>query len=354
MKSGEKTVPKKIIFFLCIIFIILTLSAAGCISPAQQTPWTPQITKLTDYPEYNLYFAEYAHDDKLDELLSENITDIKLLSERISQLCAPGSNVKINLPTIGCSVFLASDGDDFIVGRNYDLDDTDCMIVHTTPVNGYESIAFADISMYASDPENPADAAEARVAPYLSMDGLNEAGVCISVLAVDGPAVSQNTGKAVVNPPLIIRLVLDKAGSTDEAVNLISQYDANFKSPFQFFIADRTGKSAVVNYIQNEMTVTYNQKLLTNFYICPVPDDYPAGHGEDRYETAEEMLEETRYQADAKRGFEILRAAAQTPETGGIGTTQWSVVYHLSKGYADVVFQRNWDDIHSCSLSEVM
>ncbi|MDO5847103.1 MAG: linear amide C-N hydrolase [Methanocorpusculum sp.] len=359
MTSSKKTAfTKYFLIFAAVLAAVAVTCSAGCIlSPEDPEKWTPAITQLTDYPEYNLYLAEYTHDDKLDDLLAEQITDAGMLSARIAELCAPGENVRIKRPVPGCTVFLSyenpASAGQFLVGRNFDFSDTSCILVHTVPDNGYESIAFADINMYASDPAgDPANAGEALVSPYLCMDGLNEAGVFIAVLAADGPAVHQNTGKPTATAPFFIRLVLDKAADADEAVALMSQYDANFTSGFQYYIADKSGKTAVVNYIHDEMTVTYDEKILTNFYLCPVPEDYPAGHGQDRYETVETMLDAVLYETDTAKAFDILEASAQIPEMETLGTTQWSVVYHLGTGTADAVFQRHWNDIIDTSLSK--
>ena len=366
MDPGKKTaLTRPILILAAAAAVIILCCSAGCVisETTAAEEWTPEITQLTDYPEYNLYLAEYTHDDKLDELIAEHITDTGLLNRRIAELCAPGTDVRIKLPAPACTVFISSDATSevtseeppegsfegqYLAGRNFDFGDTSCMLVHTVPDNGYESIAFADINMYASDPAgDPANPQDALISPYLCMDGLNEAGVFIAVLVADGPAVHQNTGKPVATAPFIIRLVLDKAADVYEAVLLIGDFDAHFASGFQYFIADKSGNTAVVNYIHDELTVVFGETILTNFYVCEIPEDYPEGHGQDRYEIAKTMLEDAGYETDSAKAFEILEAVAQTTEMLDPGTTQWSAVYYLTKGYADVVFRQHWDDVIS-------
>ena len=61
-------------------------------------------------------------------------------------------------------------------------------------------------------------------APYICLDGLNEKGVSIAVLTLDSDPVHQNTGKPAIATTLAIRLVLDRAASTEEAVELLRGY----------------------------------------------------------------------------------------------------------------------------------
>ena len=77
MNSGKKTaLTKLILIFAAAVTVVTVCCSAGCvISPEGPETWTPEITQLTDYPEYNLYLAEYTHDDKLDELIAEHIAD---------------------------------------------------------------------------------------------------------------------------------------------------------------------------------------------------------------------------------------------------------------------------------------
>lgn len=320
---------------------------------SQQTLHTLSVVLLTNYDDYNLYLVDYTNGDyKLDELLSEKITDAADLKKRISELAAPDTGVMLNLPTkTGCSVFLVTDGSEYLVGRNFDLQDTSSLLVHTKPDNGYESIGMAVVNMLnkgaKDDPSNPINA---LVSPYACMDGLNEKGVAITVNSVDGPEINQERGKPVIVAPLIIRLVLDKADSLDSAIELIDNFDARMIAGYQFFIADASGQTAIINYVNNEMVVTRNEKLMTNFYLCDIPENYPTGHGQDRYIIAQETLESADYTMNTTVAFDVLQSIQQTPESGGRGTTQWSVVYHLGSLSTDVACHRHFENIVSFSF----
>ena len=90
------------------------------------------------------------------------------------------------------------------------------------------------------------------------MDGMNEKGLCVAVLMIeDRPAFSQDTGKPDLTTTTAVRLLLDRAASVEEAVELLSGYDLHASAGMMvhFSIADASGRSVAVEYIDNEMRV---------------------------------------------------------------------------------------------------
>lgn len=63
------------------------------------------------------------------------------------------------------------------------------------------------------------------MAPFACLDGVNERGVSIAVLTLDSAPTHQVSGRQHINTALAIRLVLDRAASTQEAVELLARYD---------------------------------------------------------------------------------------------------------------------------------
>ncbi|MFR1297633.1 MAG: linear amide C-N hydrolase [Coprobacillus cateniformis] len=124
-------------------------------------------------------------------------------------------------------------------------------------------------------------------APYAPLDGLNEKGLSIGVLLIPDEATNQQTDKIDITATTAVRLVLDKASTVDEAIEFLKQYDmhSSAKSAYHFQIADANGKSVVVEYINNEISLVKDDKsyqMATNFLLTP--GDYDFGHGQDRYE----------------------------------------------------------------------
>ena len=58
-------------------------------------------------------------------------------------------------------------------------------------------------------------------APFICLDGVNEKGVSIAVLTLPSDPTMHDTGKPKLATSLLFRLVLDRAATTDEALELI-------------------------------------------------------------------------------------------------------------------------------------
>ena len=137
--------------------------------------------------------------------------------------------VHIKAPDFGCSAFTLQEADgNVLMGRNYDFKrDTSAMLVYCEPKGGYKSVAFAALDNISA---NIPDASMKKklatlTAPFICLDGMNEKGVSMAVLTLDSEPVHQNTGKPVIGTTLVIRLILDRAATTEEAVELLNQYD---------------------------------------------------------------------------------------------------------------------------------
>ena len=132
-------------------------------------------------------------------------------------------------PNYGCSAFSIADSDqEILMGRNYDFKiDTSSLLVHCTPKNGYESVAFAALSNISANQPDASLSKKIAVltAPFICLDGMNEKGVSIAVLTLDSEPTVQQTGKQTIFTTLAIRLVLDRAATTQEAVDLLNSYD---------------------------------------------------------------------------------------------------------------------------------
>ena len=87
---------------------------------------------------------------------------------------------------------------------------------------------------------------------YAPLDGMNEKGLAVSVNMIqDSTSINQNTEKSDLTTTTAVRLLLNKAASVDEALDLLRQYDlhASMGMMIHFALADTTGKGVVVEYI---------------------------------------------------------------------------------------------------------
>ena len=247
------------------------------------------------------------------------------------------------------------------MGRNYDFKlDTSALMVRCEPKDGYKSIAFAALNNVGAD---NADAGIAKkmaclTAPFICLDGVNEKGVSIAVLTLPSDPTMHDTGKPKLATSLLIRLVLDRAATTDEALELIEQYDI-FSSngrDYHFVINDATGNSVAVEFDcedpERKMVVTPTQAI-TNFFVMHIDkvdlnsDNgmYGTGKSRKRYEAMLDVLEDNENAVDMDVAWEALRAAAQEPDPNDItSNTQWSIIFNNTDGTAEVAIRRHWDD----------
>lgn len=325
------------------------------------------IEKVTDYEEYNLYRMDVKYEYDLDRLIEYGITDDQSLVDAIVEEALPILPVQIDVPDFGCSAFTLQEADgDILMGRNYDFRrDTSAMLVYCEPEDGYKSVGFAALdNISANTPEESMKKKLATLtAPFICLDGMNEKGVSIAVLTLDSEPVHQNTGKPVIGTTLAIRLILDRAASTAEAVELLQQYDmfASSGRDYHFYITDSTGDGRVIEYdceSETRKMVATPVRSVTNFFalyeyqVLPNQRNGIYGHGKERYDKMEALFDyEEVYTKDA--AWEALKAAAQEPSAEDItSNTQWSIIYDDTNLTAEIILRRNWENVIGYDLKD--
>ena len=325
------------------------------------------IEKLSDYDDgYNLYRMEVKYDYSLDDVINYGIKDNQTMIDAILKDALPLLPVKIEAPSFGCTAFTLTDADgDVHMGRNYDFkNNTSAMLVYCAPKNGYRSVATAaldNVSANAPDESTKMKLAS-LTAPYICLDGLNEKGVSIAVLTLDSDPVHQNTGKPAIATTLAIRLVLDRAASTEEAVELLRGYDmfASSGRDYHFYITDASGDGRVLEYDCNDparpLTVTPSRSV-TNFFVMYKDNVLPNqrngvyGHGRERYDAIEEILDANAGSIDREIAWQALQAASQAPNPQDVtSNTQWSILYDNTALTAEAVIRRDWNTKTSYDL----
>ncbi len=274
--------------------------------------------------------------------------------------------IHMKAPNFGCSAFCTQGADGHtLMGRNYDFkNDTSAMLVYCTPKDGYASVAFAALDNINA---NTPDASMAKklatlTAPFICLDGMNEKGVSIAVLTLDSDPTYQQTGKPMIATTLAIRLVLDRAATTAEAVELLSKYDmfASSGRDYHFYITDASGDGRVLEYDCNDparpLTVTPSRSV-TNFFVMYKDNVLPNqrngvyGHGRERYDAIEEILDANAGSIDREIAWQALQAASQAPNPQDVtSNTQWSILYDNTALTAEAVIRRDWNTKTSYDL----
>jgi hypothetical protein len=252
----------------------------------------------------------------------------------------------------GCSLFVASgDPDRPLFARNFDWDPNPALVLHTDPPDGHASVSIVDISYLGVTPgRDPTTDDTARRmlldAPLLPFDGMNAKGLVVGLAADESGRAGRDAGKPTVGSVRILRLMLDRAATVDEALGVLDRYNLDFDGgpPLHYLIADASGASAVVEFVDGERVVTRGGppwQALTNFRIAGA--DAGVKRADRRYATAAGALTGGGGALDWETAMRVLRDVAQPH-------TQWSVTYEMRTGAVHLVAKQNWADVHDFTL----
>ena len=308
-----------------------------------------------------------------DEFLAQGgaKNDSELIDFITGKLTKGLIDMGLTSPEIGCAGFTAVTPDgDWLFGRNYDFTKTNTVIVRTNPGNGrHASVSTVDLQFLGidenSDVEGLMSVVKCLAAPYAPLDGVNDAGVACGIfMSYQGgdpvTATDQQTDKPDLTSTTMLRLVLDYADSTEEAVELIRQYDLHdsAKTSFHYMIADSTGRSAILEWVPvagvtdaqdtdgaaRELNVIWNDadplsgatdwQYITNFMITPgYYADGDKQPGIDRYQHIGAALAQANgVLADAQAAMDVLAQVGRRTwnNDDGNGCTVHSAVYNLT------------------------
>ncbi len=308
-----------------------------------------------------VYEIDYKADYKLDKLLEQGgASNEEELVQYILKIMLKGLpiNIEYEIPQLACSTFIAENPDGgYIFGRNLDNQSTDCIVVKTEPKAGYKSISVVNLSFLGYNatykPDKLLDRINILATPYFPLDGINEKGLAVGVLQLQAPPTNQKTEKTDVGTTLAIRILLDKCATVKEAVDLLKTFDmhASANGCYHLQIADASGASVVVSYVNNEMVVTEkagDYQCATNFYLHDVPFEYEK-QGTDRYEKLVEVLSENKGVRTPEEGMKLLEYVSiektEPDEEGRVYSTQWSSIYNLTEPSLSICADRDYNNV---------
>ena len=138
----------------------------------------------------------------------------------------------------------------------------------------------------------------------------------------------------------MIRLILDYAGSTSEAVSLIQQYNIRMENPpIHYLIADSSGHSVIVEFVNGKMKVIPNTnpwQVTTNFVIAVTDLQHPPCW---RYQTAITTLEDN-------NGYLSENGAMNLLQSVSVSGTRWSTVFNLKSRKIKIAMGRDFSNLH--------
>ncbi|MCX4472116.1 Penicillin acylase precursor [Micromonospora sp. MW-13] len=228
----------------------------------------------------------------------------------------------------GCSLFAAwGDRSRPLFARNFDWTANPALVLRTDPPDGYATVSLVDMS-YLGVGADPTGDRRLLDAPLLPFDGMNERGLAVGLAADDAATARPAAGRSTVGSVRILRLVLDQAATVDEAVAVFKRHNLDFEGgpPLHYLLADATGASAVVEFVDGAMRVGKGQgnwQVLTNVPVVGVPEE--RRRTDHRYGVLAAGLTKAGGVVDARAALELLNDVRQ-------GHTRWSVTYGLRTG----------------------
>ena len=317
----------------------------------------------------NIYLMECKYDYALDELLKKGLSNTAELIEFAGKRMFCGAkNTPLKDGEFGCSAFdTYNEKGEHLMGRNFDYKSAPVMLVHTAPANGYKSLSFADCNFMIFGYDKPEDKngrLRALLAPYCCVDGMNEKGLAIAVLEIKAKATAQDTGKTPITTTVMIRTVLDKAATVEEAIELFRQFDmhAAFGVDYHFMISDASGNSVLLEYIDNEIVLFYPEKHtenglpfigVTNHYLDP-RGDKTRGSGYERLRYINETLTENGGSLSEMQSLELLERVhlEYYHKLGWKVITLWSAVYNCNDLSITVTAGEDYESIYKFTVGE--
>ena len=260
----------------------------------------------------------------------------------------------------GCSLFAAlGDPENRVFGRNFDWRYSPALLLFTDrpAAGGYASVSMVDIAYLGFGDGTldlttlpPAERRRLLEAPSWPFDGMNEAGVAVGMAAVPQADERHDPGKPAIDSLRVMREILDRAGSVDEAVAILTQHNIAWEGgpPLHYLVADRLGRAALVEFHGGEIVVLSNAgpwHTATNFTRSAASGD-AAGQCR-RYDTLVRQLTATSGALSPRGALDLLQAVAQTESA-----TQWSVVYGMSTGQVDMVMGRSYRQVHTFQIGK--
>lgn len=357
--TSTATKPRRRPLRILLICILLALSLALTALLALFQGELRTLTTLQKQRDYPLYTMDYQADYGFDKYLAEGSASDAELIAFVTRTLLKGVPLPFSIPDLGCSTFSAVTPEgEAIFGRNFDLSYSPALLVRTQPKDGYASLSMVNMGFLGYGegklPDSLLSSFILLAAPYAPLDGVNEKGLCVGVLLIPTEPTAQETGKTPISTTAAVRLLLDKAASVDEAIDLLSRYDmhASAGSSYHFQIADAQGRSAVVEFEGNVMSVVTADtpyQACTNFLQTPAY--YGVGKGQERYDLLVKTLEDKGGVLTMDEGMALLEAVSQPFEgVTSDSDTQWSVLYNNATGEAVVCAGRDYENPYIAAL----
>ena len=301
-----------------------------------------------------LYYMEYEGDDGFDKLMEKGggRTSSELAGYTmwfLSKGFYPLPKPEPDSVKYGCSSLVARSPEGAVLmGRNFDFPFGAGIILHCRPRHGYESITTFNADFYGFGegwrPEGFTNQYLALAGLFFALDGINEKGLAVAdLMAGDAAVTHQDSGKPAMTTTSAIKLLLNRAATVDEAIALLRSIDmhSDIGSAHHYAIADASGRSVVVEYVDDEIVVV-ESPACANHYLCDAKLNVGLYEGDDRYDYLCARYAETGGVMDEKSLSSAI-ATVSSPDNEPYLGTVWTMLMDLTNPSVTYWSRRHFD-----------
>jgi penicillin V acylase-like amidase (Ntn superfamily) len=230
-----------------------------------------------------------------------------------------------------CTTFCMARNGEALFGRNYDFEIGQGYVM--TNRRGLAKTSMAGslswMSRYASVTFN-------QWGREFPMDGMNEAGLVVALMWLDGSVYPPRDERPPLRVLEWIQYSLDNHATVADLLAHLEESRIAGSTPLHYLVADATGDSVTIEFLQGELVAHRGASALTNDTYArslshlqqfsgfggsrPAPS---SASSLDRFARASMMIRAVEPSVD--RAFAILSSVAQR------GATRWSVVYDSTR-----------------------
>lgn len=310
-KVKKASIILSVVILFLLTAILLLLNPIRTLSTFQKHEQHPLFT-MTYFGGYDYLLFTIPHSDEEMKSFSRN----HLLYDEFALL-----------ENQACTIFSATGGEEKIYGRNRDMGQENlALVLYTDPPDGYKSISLVDLNQFGTDPGSFSLSYRLLLlaAPLLPTEGMNEHGLTIAKADVSINNMQADPEKQPLFFRSVMREVLDHAKTTQEAIEILDNFNIYFGSTGgHFLIADPSGDSAIVEFYDNNMHVLRSAdswQVITNFCLGKAIESKETPTCE-RFLIVEESLTK-------KSGVISMSEAMDLLEDASVPNTIWSVVFN--------------------------
>jgi Acyl-coenzyme A:6-aminopenicillanic acid acyl-transferase len=332
---------------------------------------TSIFNRIDNTPDFNAMLASFSKVDNLYIMTFHGNFD-GLIAYHHQQIMKYFENqARLDVEGTYCSLFKYRDKTGKIYfGRNFDNRDTDLLIGLFIPDSGYISIGFIPLIELKFDKNNPfnPDLKNHRLlllhSAAVTVDGMNEKGVVVSVASVGKQEVIADTTKSYRFLLHLKRNILDHASDVSSAVEIAAAYNVFDNSlhhiSHHLLIADASGKSVVLEWHDGQMQLIENPErwqIVTNTRMFARTDDALSTQC-SRFRRIYNRLKSAPDTLDWRQCMDILGYTGQYNQlyyfdSGPMRvSTQWSAVFEINDRTVTICSQQDFEKAYRFELHD--